>query len=221
MASTNITAFKYLVAPDVLPCPDPMVNREVISTINEFCKKTNILQRDFELSVDSNDIDTELQNCIDFDISEYSRDLRPSSVLEMLVDSNEYIPQLRNIRNTITNWSAVSDERIKYFWIPNYHTIRVFDMSSNDNNIWMRISVKPKTTATTVDEELYENWSEAIVAGAKWRIMSMPGKEWSNPEHADYYRREYRKYLSQAKAYITRGGTGIHQESVHWKSFGE
>jgi len=198
-----------------------MVNREVISIMLDFCKKTNILQRDFELEIDEDEIDSDLQNSVDFDISEWSNDLRPVAVLEIMLDANTFIPVARNIRNTHTAFDGANDERMKYFWIPNDHTIRVFDLTSNLSNIWLNISVKPLRTATEVDTTLFEDWSEAVVAGAKWKLLSAPGKEWSDPAAGDFYRKEYRKYLSQAKAHVLRGATGVYQSTVQWKSFGE
>lgn len=228
MATTNISEIKNLVKPDVLMCPDPIVNREVLTTVLDFCKKSNILQREFELDIDEHDIDTDRQNCIDFDISEHCRDLRPVSVLEFLVDSTNYVPFRRNVRNTITSWEYVpgaantahaTDLRFKYYWVPHNHVLRLFQMNSDDSKLYVKLSLKPLRTATTIDTDIFEDWSEALVAGAKWRIMKMPGQEWSNRSAANDYKREWRKYLSQAKKQAISGGTGVHDELIKWKSF--
>jgi hypothetical protein len=219
MGTINISEFKNLVAPDVLPCPDPIVNRETLTCILDFCKKTNILQRDFQIDIEDDEIDTDQQDSLEFDISEYANDLRPVSLLELMVDANGYVPVARNIRNTSQYFSGANDGRVKYFWIPNNHSIRIFDMKASNSKVWMNISVKPLRNATTVDEELFEDWSEAIVAGAKSQLMAQPGKDWTDESMSEYYRRVYRKYLSQAKAYIERGRSGVYQETVKWKSF--
>ncbi|MHC4757103.1 MAG: hypothetical protein ACYTE8_00440 [Planctomycetota bacterium] len=228
MATTNISEIKYLVKPDVLSCPDPIVNREVLSTILEFCKKTNILQREFQLDIDSNDIDTDIQNCIDFDISEHCRDLRPVACLSFLIDSTKFIPFKRNLRNTITSYDYVGgavdnshaiDDRFKYYWVPNNHTLRIFDMSSSDSKLYVKLSLKPLRTATTIDTDIFEDWSEALVAGAKWKLLKMPGEEWSDRASAQDYKRDWRKYLSQAKQEAMSGGTKVADELIQWKSF--
>jgi len=219
MGTIAITEFKNLVAPDVLPCPDPIVNRECLTVILDFCKKTNILQRDFQIAIEDDEIDADMQNSLEFDISEYANDLRPVTVLEIMVDGASYVPVARNIRNTHSHFDGKKDERVKHFWIPNNHSIRMFDMPSNATAVWMNISVKPLRSATVVDEELFEDWSEAIVAGTKHKLMAMPGKEWSDGGNSEYNRRVYRKYLSQAKQIIERGRSGVYQESVKWKSF--
>jgi hypothetical protein len=221
MGTINISEFKNLVAPDVLPCPDPIVNRETLTCILDFCKKTNILQRDFQIDIEDDEIDEDMQNSLEFDISEFANDLRPVSLLELMVDANGYVPVARNIRNTGSHFQGRNDERVKYFWIPNNHSIRIFDMAASNSKVWMNISVKPLRNATVVDEELFEDWSEAIVSGAKSQLMAQPGKDWTDEAMSEYYRRVYRKYISQAKAYIERGRSGVYQETIKWKSFGE
>jgi len=228
MGTTNITEIKNLVLPDVLSCPEPIVNREVLTVILDFCKKTNILQREFELSIDEGDIDTDIQNCIDFDISEHSRNLRPVVLLEMMIDGVLYVPFKRNIRNTLTNFEHItgaagtpvhSDTRFKYYWTPNNHTIRVYEMDANMSTIYFKMSVKPLRDATVIDTDLFEDWSEALVAGAKERILKQPGKVWTDLEASFIYKREYRKYTSQAKKAAISGGTSTHQELTKWKEF--
>lgn len=218
--ATEITEIKNLVAPDVLPCPDPIVTREVTSAILDFCKKSNVLQREFEIALDVDDIDEDMQNAIDIDIEEYAPDLRMVLLLELMVDANAYIPFMRNIRSTITNYTYIQDEDYKYFWLPDNKTVRLFDMKSTDRNVWMKASFKPLRTITEIDDFLFEDWSEAYVAYAKWKILSMPNKDWTDQRTADFYRSEYRKYLSQAKQATIKGGSG-QSERVNWKSFGE
>ena len=228
MATTEITELKQLIKPDVLSCPDPIVQREVVTVILDFCKKTNILQREFELAVDSGDIDTDIQDCIDFDISEFCRDLRPVTLLDIMIDGERYVPYKRNVRNTLTNWEQTAtgagsvianDNRFKFFWIPNNHTIRIFDMVNTMSTIYFKLSVKPLRSATSIDTDLFEDWSEAFVAGAKFRILKMPGQVWTDGPSAGDYRREYRKYVSQATKQAMSGGTSTHQETIKWKEF--
>ncbi len=218
--ATEIVEIKKLVAPDVLPCPDPIVEREVISTILDFCKKSHVLQREFEVELDTDDIDTEMQDSIDVDIEEFAPDLRMVTLLELMVDSTAYIPYKRDIRTTVTNYTYVKDEDYKYFWTPDNTTIRLYDMDENDSVVWIKASFKPLRNADEIDDFLFEDWSEALVAGAKWKILTMRNKEWTDLNTGQFYRAEYRKYLSQAKQSVIRGGSG-YSDTVNWKSFGE
>lgn len=218
--ATEISEFKNLVAVDVLPCPDPIVNREVVSMLLEFCKKSELLVREFELTIDSNDIDSDLQDSIDFDLSLYATNLRPVSIRELMVDTTEYIPEKRNLQGTLTNWAYIKQAGVKYYWIPANHLIRLFDMATTDTTLYMKAAFKPLRTATQVDDFLFEDWSEAIVAGAKWKILSMPGKEWTDARAAEHYRREWRKALAAAKVVSVKNGTPGDQR-MNYQSFGE
>ena len=101
MATTFATFKKYIV-PDVLPCPDPIVERELIGTIIEFCKLTHVITKDFDVTLDSDDIDSEYQDSIDVDLNEYFTNYRPVAVVRLNVDGVEYTPQYREILNDIS-----------------------------------------------------------------------------------------------------------------------
>ena len=196
----TIKEFKALVAPDVLSCPDTIINREVVSVLLEFCQKTNILTREMTLEIDTDDIDADLQDAIDFDIHPYINDLRPITVLDLMVDSAIYVPKKRLIQQTHSNWAYIKEDGTKFYTVPEDHLIRVFDMSTSDRNIYMKVACKPKRDVTEVDDFLLEDHAEAIIAGAKFKLLAMPGKEWSDGKSALFYRAEWRKYLSQAKS---------------------
>jgi hypothetical protein len=201
-------------------CPDPIIEREVRSVILDFCKKSHIIQREFEVELDTDDIDEEMQNAIDINIEEFSENLRMVTLLELMVDTNIYIPYKRNILNTVTNYDYIQDDNYKYFWLPDNRNVRLFDMSETDSLVWMRASFKPLRTVDEIDDFLFEDWSEALVAGAKWKILAMPGKEWTDMKAGLFYRAEYRKYLAQAKSSVERGSSG-YPDNINWRSFGE
>lgn len=214
----TIKSLKSLVAPDVLPCPDPIVNREVVSILLEFCDKTNILTRELSLPIDQTEIDSDRQNSISFDVAEYVEKLRPIKVLELMIDTNSYVPKKRYIKYTLSNWIYVKEDGVKYYHILDDHLIQVYDLLPTDGEIYMRIACKPTRDADEIDDFILEDWSDAIVAGAKWKLLSMPGKDWSDPGAGEFYRREWRRYMSQAKAEMTKNLPGnIHR--VNWVDF--
>jgi len=219
--ATNVSEFKNLVAVDVMPCPDPIMNREVVSAILEFCQKTSVLLIDFEIDI-SDETPATPQDSVDVDVSTYTSGVRPCSIHEIMVDSVRYTPRARNILTDVTYFTSQNSlDTWKFFHIVDEDTVRVFDMSSDDGVIWFNMAVKPLRTATSVDDVLFEDHSEAIVAGAKWKLLSMPGKEWTDLENALIYRQKFKKYMSAAKARVLKGGSGGYGESVEYKSFGE
>jgi hypothetical protein len=63
-----------------------------------------------------------------------------------------------------------------------------------------------------VDDLLYKDFLDTIVAGVKYRIMAMPGKEWTNLTAADVNYRLWRRGLSRAKIIAEKGRTRRSQE---------
>jgi hypothetical protein len=216
--ATALSEFKKLIAPDVYPCPDPFVERELLSALIEFCRKTNIIVREFNLEIDSTDIDSDLQDSIDFDIAEFADDtIRPVQILDLMVDTTYLEPKLKNIQSTITNWETIKENNVQYFWWVNNTNLRLFDIDSDASNLYLKVSYAPVRTATTVEDEIFNEWSEAIVAGTKHKLMSMPGKEWTDAGAAQFYLSEWRKYLSQAKRYQAKEGSPYAQQ-IYWRS---
>ena len=220
MATTFATFKKYIV-PDVMPCPDPIVERELIGTIIEFCKLTHVVTKDFNVELDSDDIDSDYQDSIDIDLNEYFTNYRPVSVIRMNIDGVDYVPKYKEVINTIDAWdSSIHSEFVKFFYFMSNSTIRVYDIASGDSNLYLRIALKPERDITEVeDENLYEDHLETIIAGVKSRILRMPGKTWHNKAGAYDAYVTWRRGVSKARANFDKGYTNTPQV-VNPRSFG-
>ena len=109
---------------------------------------------------------------------------------------------------------------VKYFSFPESTIIRIYDVDSADQEIYLRVAFKPLMSATVVEDSLYEDWLEEIVDGAKWKLLSMPGKEWSDEKGAELCRRKYKQGIRRAKARVMNGNS-TYPSQVRWRSFGE
>lgn len=54
-----------------------------------------------------------------------------------------------------------------------------------DANI--RVTLVPDTSATTLDDRLFDDFGEGLIYGALYRLMRMPGKAWSDSTLAGHY----------------------------------
>lgn len=220
--ATTFATFKKYITPDVLPCPDPIVERELIGTIIEFCKLTHVITKDFNVELDSDDIDSEYQDSIDIDLNEYFTNYRPVSVIRINIDGTDYIPKYKEVINTIDAWeSSINNDSVKYFYFMTNSTLRIYDMSTSDSDLYLRIALKPERDITEVeDENLYEDHLETIAAGVRARILKMPGKPWYNrlASHQAYI--DWRRGVSKARANFDKGYTNTPQ-TVYARSFGD
>lgn len=68
--------------------------------------------------------------------------------------------------------------------------------------IYVYVSLKPLRTVTTLPDVLFNDWFQAIAAGAKAKLMIMPEKKWTNPNlamvHADVFENKVGSAIQEA-----------------------
>ena len=62
----------------------------------------------------------------------------------------------------------------------------------------IRVALEPKDGQASLPQALAE-WSEAIKDYARYRLMVMPGQEWTQPEMGMAYRRQYDDRVNDAR----------------------
>jgi len=217
--ATELADFKKYISPDVLPCPDPIVERELIGTLMDFCKQTHVLTKDFNVDLTDADIDTGLQDAVDIDIREWISGYRPLALVRLNIDGLDYDLEYREILNTIENWEALKDDTKKYFFFVNDNTLRIYDMDTSDDDIYIRLAVKPKRSITEIEDMIYDDHVETIAAGTKYRILIMPGKPWTDRATAKDYFTLWRRGVTKARLNFDKGYTR-EPGTVYPRSFG-
>jgi hypothetical protein len=220
--ATTFATFKKYITPDVMPCPDVIIERELIGTIIDFCKLTHVITKDFNVELDEDDIDSDLQDSIDIDLREHFSDYRPVSVIRINIDGVDYLPLYKEVLNTIDAWdSSVSSGNAKFFFFINNYTVRMYDMNAGDTNLYMRVALKPVRDITEVaDEFLYEDHVETISAGVRSKVLGMPGKSWTDINGAKRAFIDWRRGITKARSNFDKGYTN-NSQTVHPKSFGD
>jgi hypothetical protein len=69
----------------------------------------------------------------------------------------------------------------------------------------LHVAYKPTRTATSGPDFLYNDYYEQIAAGAKARLMAMPGKAWSNPQLAGVYASVFDAAITKANSRQAHG----------------
>jgi hypothetical protein len=210
MATTLITAFKEHVAPDLLPCPGPLIEREIRNVLIDFCDKTHVLTKEFNVVIDTDQINEDDHNSLEIDLTEYFSDVSPGIVIGFHRDGNKYRPERREIVSDVPNdvWQNLYQEGAIYFTFPSNKLLKIYDVQTTWTNLYVVMSVKPTRTSTSVDALIMEHHLDAIVAGVKHKILSMPGKEWSNKFSARENFIMYRRERSAAKGRVMRRYSG-------------
>ena len=168
--STALEKFFPGLRADVPGCPEPSMRRELLNAMDEFCTRTWALWHWLE------DGDFEL------DAGEREYVLTPPS--------GSRIVGLVEIQ--YEDGSPVTGFR---FRMP---TLRLDWLPAKAMPLKVCLAVKPAPDALTVADALYHEWREAACAGAKTRLMTLPGKPWTNLEAAAYHRKLFDQYCRDA-----------------------
>ena len=65
--------------------------------------------------------------------------------------------------------------------------------------VYLEIPITPLSTAVYFEPVLFDTWIDPIVSGAKYRLLRMPQKNWTDPGEAERMRREYMRGAVMAR----------------------
>ncbi len=124
------------------------------------------------------------------------------AVLHALVDNVEIIPvtvdQLMFESPTLMNSAGTPS----VFWIDENGDVRVAATPTTDDAgkvLRLQVVFRPSIGAASCDSRLINEYGETLCNGAKYELMRIPNKAWSNPKMAEFYRDEFRRGIDAAR----------------------
>ena len=136
------------------------------------------------------------------DTAEYALTLPTGYVADKAIhvwlDDLEITPIGMDDRDGINNnWKAETGEP-SYYYLPDTSNIGLFLTPDGVYTVSVEVILKPKSDATSIDDWVYETYREGLAAGAKAKLMAMPGKPWSNPELVSYNKDVFASIINAA-----------------------
>ena len=192
MAKTWDNFFPY-VQPHVPGCPEIIIQTHLQEAAAEYIARSELWRFDI-------DSDFTSKNTSDYEI-----DVPTGAVLENILTlfvngtpANRVTDRHFHVSNTAdnsapTSFSIYQDNQIRFFPTP--------DRKYTFEGVGV---LKPSLSATGVEDFIFETHGRSIACGAIWRLTIIPGKEWSNPELAMYYKNEFYTHMDAAKGRDTR-----------------
>lgn len=183
--------------PELPGCPDALVKQQLLFGIIEFCTEThawNEIQDPITILDRQNEIDVETP-----------RDARIVAVKDVWASNRKLRPvTMDQLFERIPNWqTAESTEPVYYNASVDYRTIRIFPspigQAGQRNTLTMRVAYAPTMSATTFPDELGIKYWDHLQAGAKSRLMMVPGKSWTNLQMAAVYKQQFEDGILKAK----------------------
>jgi len=192
MAVTWASFYPY-VQPHVPGCPEIVVETHLQEAAAEFCAVSQIWRYDIDkdyTSKNTSDYEVEvLTNTVLEDILVMYLDGQP---LKRVSDGHYDLPSTVGTSRPMS-FSIYQDEQIRFFPTP--------DGKYEFEGVAV---LKPSLSATGVEDFIFETHGRSIACGAISKLAAIPGKEWTNPELAAYYKAEFYKHANDAKGRDTR-----------------
>lgn len=182
---------------DILPyapaCPDMTIEAAIIAAAIQFCEESKAYQYDMDpistvAGVGEYDLEPPSGAVVDriHSVKYNGIGLDPVSMKGM----TDRVPKR-------TTWTSTP----KYFLKNSSTTLLLgpIPAASLTNGLEIRLILKPTRTSSSIPDELYDDYYEAILRLALYRILSIPRKDWSDPATARDQFALYQGELLRAK----------------------
>ena len=194
-------------------CPQPVALQALLDTAIDFCDRTRIVKH----TTDPVPVRPG-EPTYDIDLPSGTTVAR---VLNVWYDGR--LLELAPIQTVTAHGAYVVGEglgRPTAAYVLEPATIRLFPPPGQDadGRLTVQVSLKPTRTARAVDDTLFDDWAEVIVAGALARLAIMPGASFSNVELAAVGAAQYGAGVSAAKL-EGRKGRVVGNVRMHGQTF--
>lgn len=181
--ATSYEALLSEIIPMVPSCPDSLIEQNIRAAAIEFCEKTGIYQAELDPittvgGVYEYDLEAPSQTVVHkvMWVTHDGKDLEPISptLLEQRVpkwrDEDCYGKPEYFLKNSQTT-----------FWM-----VPVPSATMPQSTI-IRVQLKPTHRSTACDDLVMEDYRDSIINGALFRLLRIPGREWTDIPSAQVY----------------------------------
>ena len=197
----NLDVFLPRLLPSAPGCPDPMARQALLDSAIEFCEETNLVR-----------VTTDPQYTTGAAV--YEVDVPPSQKVALTqrawYGKRELMPAMSSMVSNVDAYTLVTADphQVPHSFLesaPGEITLFPAPGALATELLTFRAVTKPSRTATQVADVLFEDWAEAIVAGALKRLHSIPDTAFFSDSHAARRAAEFQLGINRARAEAQRG----------------
>jgi hypothetical protein len=187
----------YLL-PETPGVPDALAEQAIMRAAHEFCTESGVWN--------------EIQDPVSVidNVNEYDLDKPTGSVIVTIKSiwmvNRELVPvTMERLQELIPNWQEAKGSDPAYYNCPNdWSVVRIYPIpyGANKAKMTIRAIYAPAQFGSTLPQFLVDKHLDDLLAGAKARLMQMPGKAWSNPQLAMLNQAAFNDGITKAKVGI-------------------
>lgn len=199
-----LSAFRSRVSVHVAGCSDPMIDQAVLDTCFDFCDKSLIVKRMVDSFLTTPSV-------MEYDVSGDSQQ-SVCNIQRVWCDDKELTPLTEDALKTPYGFvSSIPGQTLntstpRFFNETSPGLLAFFPPPDKAYTINVRVALRPTRSATMVEDQLFDEWMDAIIAGALSRLFMIPG-EFASPGLAKVYKDRYEADIDTAQLQAHRGST--------------
>jgi hypothetical protein len=197
------------VLPMVAGCSDTLAENAIRSAAIEFCERTSAYQSEL-------DAITTISNIYEYDL-EPPTGTTVHKILWVTHDGQDLEPLTTTLlEQRVPRWRTDNGLPV-YFVQPTASLIWLVPIPSAQvvNSTIIRAVLKPTHTSTTCDESIMDEYRDAIVNGALFRLLRIPGKDWSDLQGAQLYSSLFESVVITAERRGRQADEGVARRVVY------
>lgn len=182
-------------------CSEPLARQVLVRVASEFCARTLLWSEVLEpVGLVEGERDCEI---------DVPADAYMVSVQSVWCDQQLLTPATpAELQLRMPNWRDATGTPTHYNRSPSREVLSVYPRPSKNGEMLQvaaAFSLLPKARSVP-DLFLDAEYFDALCAGAKARLMAMPGQNWSAPQLAQFYMTQFENGVSAALAEVAHGG---------------
>lgn len=199
--------FYPFILPEVIGCPEPVVDQAITSTIIDFCEKTLVHQVDLDpITVVKNVIDYDLDTPTQTLVTKVMKVFYKNGEIPAVAPDDVRVAQIYN-KYYEDAQPELGPPRCYIQKDPRTLSIFPFPQETEKLALTLRAALKPTRSATRFDDILFEEYAETIGHGVVSRLVMSPGKTYTNIQLAGVKNLMYTAGVNVARQRANRGST--------------
>ena len=199
------------VLPYVPMCPDTLVEQNIRAAAIEFCERSKAYILDM-------DPFTTISGVYEYDF-EIPSGTEVHQILYMTEDGNDMDPiSPRSLELNYPDWrDRTGNPHVYLQKTPT--TFWVVPVPSGSRQVIVSVALTPSRTSNNIDTTISNQYRDAIIYGALYRLLRMPSREWTDVNAAREYLAQFNMEITQAELRARGGDLGV-KRTVKYKGIG-
>ena len=197
----NLDVFLPRLLPSVPGCSDPLARQALLDSAIEFCEETGVVQFTTDPQYTTSSATYTVTVPAGHKVALTQRawygktELRPT-LLSMINNVDAYTAEVSDPHTAPHSFLESAPGEITLYPTPGALAVEL---------LAFRVTTKPARDATQVEDVLFQDWAEPIVAGALRRLHATPDTPFFSDTHSMRRAAEFQLGVSRARAEAQRG----------------